>query len=69
MAEVARSALGHEIFYDLGELSCGDLTMAMGFQIHASRRGVQVEGLEIALNCMSRQMRMKSCCKRYGSTR
>jgi tRNA 2-thiouridine synthesizing protein A len=25
----ATSALGHEIFHDLGELSCGDLIMAL----------------------------------------
>jgi tRNA 2-thiouridine synthesizing protein A len=25
----AKSALGHDIFHDFGELSCGDLTMAL----------------------------------------
>ena len=29
METEAKSALGHEIFHDFGELSCGDLIMAL----------------------------------------
>lgn len=29
MEAQVQSALGHELFYDFGELSCGDLTMAL----------------------------------------
>jgi tRNA 2-thiouridine synthesizing protein A len=43
MAEVARSALGHEIFYDLGELSCGDLTMALLKAIRPRQAGTEME--------------------------
>jgi tRNA 2-thiouridine synthesizing protein A len=43
MSELARSALGYEIFYDLGELSCGDLTMALLKAIRPLLAGTEME--------------------------